>query len=148
MPVTSQKEAFQALVEDTLGDDCSFEAVKNIHEKLTEKLEDGKDSPDPAALTKRDLYLLLSDSGADEEHLEALDERFEETAGKDASLFASNVINARKFEIKTPDVVVQVKPDRADLVKTMVIDGQECLVIPLEEHVEVSGIVIKTKSES
>ena len=135
-------------MEDTLGDDCSFEAVKNIHEKLTEKLEDGKDSPDPAALTKRDLYLLLSDSGADEEHLEALDERFEETAGKDASLFASNVINARKFEIKTPDVVVQVKPDRADLVKTMVIDGQECLVIPLEEHVEVSGIVIKTKSES
>ena len=148
MPVTSQKEAFQALVEDTLGDDCSFEAVKNIHEKLTEKLEDGKDSPDPAALTKRDLYLLLSDSGADGEHLEALDERFEETAGKDASLFASNVINARKFEIKTPDVVVQVKPNRADLVKTMVIDGQECLVIPLEEHVEVSGIVIKTKSES
>ena len=92
--------------------------------------------------------MLLSDSGADEEHLEALDERFEETAGKDASLFASNVINARKLEIKTPDVVVQVKPDRADLVKTMVIDGQECLVIPLEEHVEVSGIVIKTKIES
>ena len=42
-------------------------------------------------------------------------------------------------------MVVQVNPERADLVETRILDGRECLVIPLEEHVEVSGIVIKPK---
>ncbi|MCI7148535.1 DUF4317 domain-containing protein, partial [bacterium] len=32
----SQKETFKALIEETLGDDCEYEVVKNIHENLNE----------------------------------------------------------------------------------------------------------------
>lgn len=38
-----QKETFQLLVEETLGETCSVEAVKNIHEKIAEMVEDHKD---------------------------------------------------------------------------------------------------------
>ena len=47
MPVTSQKEAFQALVEDTLGDDCSFEAVKNSPRKADRKAGGRQGLPGP-----------------------------------------------------------------------------------------------------
>ncbi len=147
MPVTSQKETFQTLVEDTLGENCSFEAVKAIHETLARQLEEAKESPEPLSLTKNGLYTLLSAGGAGEEGLESLDERYEEAAGKDGQLLASNLINTRKFEVRTPDVVVQVNPERADLVETRIIDGRECLVIPLEEHVEVNGIMIRPRTE-
>ena len=53
-----------------------------------------------------------------------------------------------KFEIKTPDVVVHVDPERADLVETRVIDGRKCLVIPMEGEVELNGIRVHTGNEN
>ena len=55
---------------------------------------------------------------------------------------AANVANVRKFEIKTPDVVVQVNPARADLVETKMVEGRKCLVIEINDSVEVNGIEI------
>ena len=42
MPLSAgtQKEAFQALIEETLGDEVEYEVVKNIHENLTEMIEE------------------------------------------------------------------------------------------------------------
>ena len=42
----------------------------------------------------------------------------------------------------TPDVVVKVNPERADLVETREIDGRRCLVIAIDDHLEVNGIEI------
>ena len=49
---------------------------------------------------------------------------------------------SRKFEVKTPDVVIKINPDKTDLVETRVIDGKQCLVIQIDEHLEVNGISV------
>lgn len=36
--------------------------------------------------------------------------------------------------IKTYDVILRVKPEKASQIKSQTIDGQKCLVIPMEEH--------------
>ena len=41
------------------------------------------------------------------------DSCYEATAGENASLMASSITNTRRMEIKTPDVVIHVDPDRA-----------------------------------
>ena len=56
----------------------------------------------------------------------------------------NNVMNTRTFEVKTPDVVVKVNPERADLVNTMTLDGRPCLVIELSQNVEVNGISVRS----
>ncbi len=45
-------------------------------------------------------------------------------------------------ETKTYDVVLRVKPEKASQIKSQVIDGQKCLVIPMEEdeHAAINGI--------
>ena len=57
-------------------------------------------------------------------------------------MYASNVANTRTFEVKTPDVVIKVNPERTDLVETMEIDGRKCIVIQISDQVEVNGIPI------
>ena len=37
-----QRDSFNALVEETLGDDCAYDTVMNIHEKLNEWVETQK----------------------------------------------------------------------------------------------------------
>ncbi len=144
LPLTagSQKETFQALVQETLGDTCDYETVRAIHENLNEMLEEQKDEPEPLVLGKPDVKRLLEQSGVPEEKITQFDERFGESAGEETVFVAANVANTKKFEVKTKDVVIQVNPQRSDLVETAVIDGKKCLVIELTEDVEVNGITV------
>ena len=145
LPLTagSQKETFQVLVEETLGDACDYETVRTIHENLNEMIEEQKEEPTPLVLGRQEVKRLFEQSGVAEEKMSQFDDRFEEAAGEQTSFVAANVANTRKFEIKTKDVIVQVNPARSDLVETTVIDGRKCLVIELTDEVEVNGIPVK-----
>ncbi len=147
LPMTAggQKETFQAIIQDTLGDECEFEVVKEIHEQLTELIEEKKDDETPLELGRKEVVNLLAASGVDNRKIEELENNFEEVAGASMTqpLLASNVASTRKFEIKTPDVVVQVKPDRTDLVETRMIDNVPYLLITLSDSVQVNGIDVR-----
>lgn len=140
----SQKETFKALIEETLGDDCEYEVVKNIHENLNELIEHNAENPEPLALDKAEVKYLLAKSGVEEAKLETFDEQFDAAAGENTSLLAANVANTKKFEIKTPDITIQVNPECADLVETRIIDGRKCLVIAVDDRVEINGISART----
>ena len=142
----SQKETFQTIIEETLGEDCEYEVVKNIHENLAEMIEEHKEIPEPLTLDKKEVKNLLEKSGVEEEKLKDFDALYDAAAGDDTALFVSNVASTRSFEVKTPDVVVKVNPDRADLVNTMMVDGRRCLVIEINDQVEVNGINVSVAS--
>ena len=143
----SQKETFNCLIADTLGTDCDYSVVKNIHEILNEKIEEFKDSPEPLELGKQDVRRLFEDSGVPDSRLEDFDQCYDEGVGEQTTFLATNIASSRKFNIETPDVVVKVNPEAADLVETRIIDGRQCLVIAINEHVEVNGISIAVAPE-
>lgn len=144
VPLTAgdQKSGFQAIISDTLEEECSFELVKNIHDTLNEMIEEAKDSPDPLELSKPDVKRLLSESGVSAEKMEVFEEEFEAVMGEQKTVLATNIADTRSFQVKTADVVVKVNPDRSDLIATREIDGRKCLVIPIDDHLEVNGIEI------
>ena len=144
MSADTQKETFQMIIEDTLGEDGDYETVRNIHETLNELIEEHKEDPDPLSLDKTDVKKIFEQSGVSNEKMENFDQNFEENAGEKASLLASNIAETKKFNIETPDVVIKVNPERMDLVETRMIDGRQCLVIPVDDHIEVNGLNVRT----
>lgn len=145
-PLTAegQKEIFRTLVEEALGEDCEYDVVKNIHENLNELIEQNSDNPDPLTLDKAEVKYLLTKSGVEENQLKDFDAQYEAAAGENSTLIASNVADMKKFVIKTPDITIQVNPECMDLVETRVIDGRKCLVISVDDRVEINGISAKT----
>lgn len=147
LPASVQKETFNALVQETLGDDASYETIMNIHENLGEIIEEKKaESSAPVMIDKTQMRDLLEKSGVDETKLERFEESFERAAGEDGKLVASNIVATRKLEVKTPDVVVKINSDKTDLVSTQVIDGRQCLVIQIDERLEVNGISVNPET--
>ena len=142
LPAGSQKETFNAIIEESLGRDCEYDIVKSIHENLNEMVEENKENPEPLALDKTDMSKLLQKSGVEQEKIETFEERFDESIGEKEVLMADNISSTRTFEVRTPDVTVRVNPERTDLVETRVIDGVPCLVIELNDLVEVNGIQV------
>lgn len=139
-----QKETFRVLIEETLGDECEYEVIRNIHDKLNEIIDEKKDMTEPVVIGKNEVKNILFESGIEDEKIAKFDKSFDEITGNKVSLLASNVVNTKVFEVKTPDVVIKVNPDRTDLVETKVVDGRKCLVIEINDAVEVNGIAIKT----
>lgn len=143
LPAKQQKETFTSLVNDALGEEADLEIVKNIHENLEQIIEEKKqESPAPVMLDKTEMKDLLEKSGVKEEKLENFEEHFEMAAGEHGKLVASNVSSGKKFEVKTPDVVIKINSDKTDIVSTQVIDGRQCLVIQIDERLEVNGISV------
>ena len=159
MPAGGQKAAFNAVIEDTFGEECDFEKVKMIHENLNALLEGKKEEPEPTPLDKADLKRFLAGCGAGEEALEHFEESFREAFSDPASgsaddgtaqppeararLIAGNLASTRNFEVKSPDVKITVSASRTDLIETRMIDGREYIVIPVTDDVEVNGIRIR-----
>ena len=143
LPAGGQKVSFQTLIEETLQETCSIEAVINIHEKLNEMIEEHKEDPVPLTLDKEEVKTVFASSGVSNEKMELFDRCYDATAGEKTELVVNNVVNTRTFEVKMPDVVIKVNPERMDLVETKTIDGKECLVISLGNDVEVNGITVR-----
>ncbi len=145
MSAGSQKESFQDIIVNTLKEDCDYTVVRSIHENLNEMIEESKEAPEPLELGRQEVKRLLSDSGIAEDKLEDFEKEYNETVGHHSTLLASNIAETRKFSIKTPEVVVNVSPGRSDLVDIQMINGRKCLVIPIDNEVEVNGISVNAK---
>ncbi len=55
MPAAEQKETFQAILEDTLAEDCSYDVVETVHEEFCNLIAEHKErkEPEPLAVSKR-----------------------------------------------------------------------------------------------
>ncbi len=143
MPAAAQKETFEALLSDALEEECDLEVVQTVHEQLSARVEEGKADrkAEPPVVTKREVSAMLRDCGVSEERRTAFEERYDEEFGP-ADLCAQNIIDVKRFELRTPDVVVKVNPERADLIQTRTIDGSRYILIRADEGVEVNGVNI------
>ncbi len=141
----AQQETFQDIIENTLGDACDFETVKTIQDNLNEFVETYKDAEEPAEIDKMQMKKLLEDSGVKQEVIEHFDTTFDSIVAEEEkpTFSASNVASTRSFDIKMPDVVIKVKPERTDLVETRVIDGKQYIMVEINDRVEVNGINVR-----
>ena len=146
MSAGSQKSTFHSVVMNTLGEECEYDVLRNIHENLNVMIDEAKDSPEPPVLTKPEMKRLLANSGITEERIESFDANFDHIAGEKAEFLVTNIAETRKFSIETPDVVIKVNPERTDLVETKIINGKQCLVIEINDQVEVNGVPVRTIS--
>lgn len=143
MTFKNQKETFTEIITEVLGDECNFETVKTVHENLNTYIEERKEQPDPVVFEKNDVKKVLESSGVSNEQIGTFEEHYDETAGSRTNFMASNVVNTRSFEVKTPEVVIKVSPERTDLIETREIDGRVFLMIEVSDNIEINGIPVK-----
>lgn len=143
-PAAEQKKSFEALLSTALKEDCSMDLVQTVHNEIRERIEMHKEAKvaDPLMISKEEVKSVLSQCGVSEEHAAKFSVDYDEVFGFEADLHPKNIIDNRKFEIKTPDVSIKVAPDRADLIETRVIGGVKYILICADEEVEVNGVSI------
>lgn len=143
-PAEEQKKSFEALLSTALADECSMEVVQTVHDQLCQCIDMHKESKvaEPLLISKEQVKTSLKTCGISEEHVAKFSVDYDEAFGYEAQLHPKNIIDHKRFEIKTPDVSIKVSPERADLIETRVIGGVKYIMICADEDIEVNGVSI------
>lgn len=147
MPAEQQKESFSECLASALGDELDFEVVKAVNERISDMVEEHKNSKEdePLLFTKSAAEGVLSSCGVEEESIKAFGESYDEVFGENAEISPENMVDVKKFEVKTPDVVIKVNPEKKELVSVEVINGTKYIMIRADDNVEVNGMDVKIK---
>lgn len=150
MPAQEQKETFQEILTQSLAEDCSYDVLQTVHDRLCQRMEEHKETRDPEPLTvsPKEVGGMLLDCGIDDGQVAAFEEKCEEVFGTEAAFSPQNLVEKKRWEIHTPDVSIRVAPGRGDLVQTRIIDGARYILIRAEEGVEVNGVAIQIRPEN
>lgn len=140
MSSAEQKNVFNTIAEKTLGKDRSYEMLRKVQDNVLSIVEDRADSADNVKLGEKEMRQVFEDAGA--ANTDIISEVFKDPRMA-PELLASNVVDPKKCEIKTSHILIRVSTDMSAAVSTKVIDGKKCLVIPVEENMEVNGIPLK-----
>ena len=143
-PAAQQKKSFEALLTTSLGEECSLDVVQTVHDQLCQRIALHKESKvaEPLLISKEEVKEVLTGCGVSEDNLSKFSVDYDEAFGFEADLHPRNIIDNKRFEIKTPDVVIKVAPDRSDLIETRIIGGVKYILINAEEDVTVNGVSI------
>lgn len=146
IPMTpkTQEASFQSVLESSLGEEASYEVVKTLYENISGLVTDTLEAPEPLLFTKSEVKRIFEESGATDEQVAAFDKNYDEEIGEQNVLQATNITNPKAMEISTPSIKIKVDPACLDLIETRVIDGQQCLVITVDDHVEINGMNVRT----
>lgn len=144
MTASEQKETFQAILQETLADECRLDVVQTVHETIRGMLEEQKadKTAEPLALGKRDVKRVLEESGVSSAKAEAFEEKYEESFGEQAEVPAINMVTPKRFKVDTPSVSIQVAPENSNLIETRMIDGRYYILVLADGDVEVNGMKI------
>lgn len=143
-PAQEQKRSFETILGNSLEEECSLDLVQTVHDEIVQRIALHKESkvPDTLLVSKEDVKQVLTTCGVSEEHLAKFSVDYDEAFGFEADLYPKNIIDEKRFEIKTPDVSIKVAPDRSDLIETRIIGGIKYILINADENVEVNGVSI------
>lgn len=143
MPASEQKDAFAAVLEESLEDDCRLDVVQAVWDRLSQCVQVQKEDPEALATVSRDdVRRILQDCGISDERTAAFDQQFDDVFGPGAELQPRNLVDEKQMEVCTPSVTVRLPPDKGELLESRTIDGIRYLLIRTEDGVTVDGITV------
>ena len=162
----------QALGDEEKSEPVFMKIQENLHTKVKEQETEKEENEEPILLTCDTIQDLMAESGVPEEVTSKIGQSYTEEFGNtppvaehliDNKVLAASAQKKKEFELteqvqmlteqlkeKTADpelsaafdVVLTVAPEKVTQIKSQIIDGKKCLVIPMEEdeHANVNGI--------
>lgn len=139
-----QKEMFNGIVENVLGENADCETVKDIHQNIYNELIRHGTDPEPYKIGKDDMRKIFEESNVLHEQMEKFDRIYDEYAGEKMEFMATNIVNPKKLKVEFAEGKMELNADFTDYLDVQVVDGQKCVVIPIS-NMKINGICVKDR---
>ena len=151
LPMTSveQREAFCGALQEALEEDCSVDVVQTVHERLRELVEGHKEAkiPEPLEVSAREIGQFLRDAGISDQRVQQFCQQCDERFGKQSPLRPENLVDCRRFQLKTESASVTVDPAQSYQVEGRILEGRKYLLIPADDGAELNGVPVDIRKQ-
>ncbi|NLP27906.1 MAG: DUF4317 family protein [Clostridia bacterium] len=142
-----EKKCFNAIIKEVVGEEIEPETMQTIYENIViqgEEIEEGEE----AVLSIKDVKRVLASSGIEEENIEKLEEAYEGTIGNTNFDFkVDNILpdlKSKSVKIESENANISIAPNALGKIKQVRNKhGKKCLLIELDEDIEINGFKIK-----
>lgn len=137
-----QKEIFQNLMQEIVGDELSYTVITGVEEKLRDIAAEYANEAELPVLDDIQMRDVLLDSGVSQERAEEMQKAYREIAQEKPITIANLVEN--KTTIRFEGITVSIGKDATDKVRTQCVDGRRYLLIDLDDPaVEINGLTAR-----
>lgn len=151
LPMTSveQREAFCGALQEALEEDCSVDVVQAVHERLRELVEGHKEAKiaEPLEVSAQEIGQFLRDAGISDQRVQQFCQQCDERFGKQAPLHPENLVDCRRFQLKTESASVTVDPAQSYQVEGRILEGRKYLLIPADDGAELNGVPVDIRKQ-
>lgn len=134
-----QAEGFAKVIADIFPNGMNTKTALKFHENLSDYIDENNNEDSMVMMDKTRIKDLLVASGAPDENMRFFDSSFSKIL-EDQEVAAVNLMETGKVSFKAPSISISVRDDALEFVKTKIIDGNPCLVIEMNDGLEISGL--------
>ena len=139
----NQNEMFIDTIENSLKK-RTFDQVKDLCEALTEhEVTHDASLKGTVSLNKQEVARILEGIGAQQDEIEEFKKIFKEETENNGEILLNNIFGGNdKLDIRIGNIKIMIPVEAACLVSLKEIDGENSIVISLNENVSINGIKI------
>jgi len=143
-----EKDTFQLIVSKIAGDKVDSNVVSNIYEKIDNIVKENEENDDDDAempsLDYRDVEQILTSSGIEEVDTEKVKDAFKTVIADEQHEFKANNLIPKAVKINTDVANLSLSPRDLKNVKYITYQGKRCLLIEINDDVEIEGFQLET----
>lgn len=144
IPISSeiQAEGFAQATLAAFDNSITFDQASSINTTLYEQISehDAENNEEPMFINKDSMKNLLENNDASS--IDSFEEKYGELFD-DKELFVENLLDKKKYVVKTENVTITANPLYAGSIRVQEVNGVRCIVIVPDGDIEVNGLVTR-----
>src|SRR5699024_3968507 len=140
------KDTFQLIVHDLAGERVNSDVVSSIYEEIDKRIQESEDNEEDEApsFNYRDVSDILRTSGVENVDSSTVKDAFTKITANDRHTFKAQNLLPKAVKINTEVANLSLSPKDLKNVKYIMHNGKRCLLLEIDEEVEIEGFQLES----
>jgi hypothetical protein len=142
------KESFEQVLKKVIGDQVDSNLISNVYEEIDKIVQESVENEESEApkLDYRDIGRILEVSGAQNVDTAKVEHAFKDVISDEKHEFKASNLVPKSIKINTKVANISINPKDLKNVKYIMYQGKRCLLLEIDEDVEIEGFKLETET--
>lgn len=150
MTAAEEKDGFELIVSKLADNKVDANVLSNIYEEIDQMIQENEEDEDGGTapnLDYRDVEHILSVSGVEDIDTDKVKETFKTVFDNEQHEFKADSLVPKKVKISTEMAKLSINPEHLKNVKYITYNGKRCLLLEIDDDVEIEGFQLESTPE-
>lgn len=146
-----EKDGFELIVSKLAGEQVNSNVLSNMYEEIGQMIEENEEEDaetEPPRLNYHDVEHILTSSGVEDVDPDKVKETLKTVFDNEQHEFKADSLVPKKVKINTEIAKLSIDPQHLKNVKYINYEGRRCLLLEIEDDVEIEGFQLESASNN